>query len=82
MTRFIKPDLGSDSFTYAIDDAAIAQAARLDGKLLLVTSLSEMTPEEVVERYRSLADIERGFRVLKSEIEIAPPTSTVKTISD
>ena len=72
MTRFIKPDLGSDSFTYAIDDAAIAQAARLDGKLLLVTSLSEMTPEEVVERYRSLADIERGFRVLKSEIEIAP----------
>lgn len=72
MTRFIKPDLGSDSFTYAIDDAAIAQAARLDGKLLLVTSLSEMTPEEVVERYRSLADIERGFRALKSEIEIAP----------
>jgi len=72
MTRFIKPDLGSDSFTYVIDDAAIAQAARLDGKLLLVTSLAEMTPEEVVERYRSLADIERGFRVLKSEIEIAP----------
>jgi transposase len=26
----------------------------------------------VVERYRALADIERGFRVLKSEIEIAP----------
>nr|WP_142080155.1 IS1634 family transposase [Roseinatronobacter monicus] len=72
MTRFIKPDLGSDSFTYAIDDGAIAQAARLDGKLSLVTSLSEMTPEEVVQRYRSLADIERGFRILKSEIEIAP----------
>jgi transposase len=26
----------------------------------------------VVERYKSLADIERGFRVLKSEIEIGP----------
>ena len=26
----------------------------------------------MAERYRSLADIERGFRVLKSEIEIAP----------
>ena len=72
MTRFIKPDLGSPSFTYSVDEEALEQAERLDGKLLLVTSLSDMTPEEVVHRYRSLADIERGFRVLKSEIEIAP----------
>lgn len=72
MTRFIKPDLGSPSFTYAIDEDALAQAEQLDGKLLLVTSLSDMTPEEIITRYRSLADIERGFRVLKSEIEIAP----------
>jgi hypothetical protein len=27
---------------------------------------------EVVQRYKSLADIERGFRVLKSDIEIGP----------
>ncbi|MCC6009363.1 MAG: IS1634 family transposase [Rhodobacteraceae bacterium] len=72
MTRFIKPDLGSPSFTYCVDEEALEQAERLDGKLLLVTSLSDMTPEEIVDRYRSLADIERGFRVLKSEIEIAP----------
>ena len=26
----------------------------------------------MVDRYKSLADIERGFRVLKSEIEIGP----------
>jgi transposase len=72
MGRFIKPDLGSPSFTYSVDEEALEQAERLDGKLLLVTSLSDMAPEEVVHRYRSLADIERGFRVLKSEIEIAP----------
>jgi transposase len=71
MGRFIKPDLGSPSFTYSVDEEALEQAERLDGKLLLVTSLSDMAPEEVVHRYRSLADIERGFRVLKSEIEIA-----------
>ena len=27
---------------------------------------------EVVQRYKRLADIERGFRVLKSDIEIGP----------
>ena len=44
----------------------------MDGKLLLVTNVAEMEPREVVKRYKALADIERGFRVLKSEIEIAP----------
>lgn len=44
----------------------------MDGKLLLVTNVADLTPPEVVQRYKSLADIERGFHVLKSEIEIAP----------
>ncbi len=34
--------------------------------------LASLPPNDVVERYKSLADIERGFRVLKSEIEIGP----------
>lgn len=39
--------------------------------MLLVTNTA--TPAaEVVQRYKSLADIERGFRVLKSDIEIGP----------
>jgi len=37
-----------------------------------VTNAKDLTPAQVVERYKSLADIERGFRVLKSEIEIGP----------
>jgi len=44
----------------------------MDGKLLLVSNVKDLTAQEVVSRYKSLADIERGFRVLKSEIEIAP----------
>jgi transposase len=44
----------------------------MDGKLLLVTNTQDLRPDEVVKRYKSLADIERGFRVLKSEIEIGP----------
>lgn len=34
--------------------------------------MADHDPQEIVERYRSLADIERGFRVLKSDIDIAP----------
>jgi transposase len=44
----------------------------LGGKLLLVTNVPDLKPPEVLNRYKALADIERGFRVLKSEIDIAP----------
>jgi transposase len=43
----------------------------LDGQLLLVTNTLEPATK-VVHRYKSLADIERGFRVVKSDIEIGP----------
>ena len=42
----------------------------MDGKLLLVTNAADLRPDEVVSRYKSLADIERGFRVLKSKSKI------------
>ena len=42
----------------------------MDGKLLRVPNVADLMPTEVVQRYKSLADIERGFHVLKSEIEI------------
>ena len=72
LTRIVKVDLKSDLFTYTIDAAALAQAELMDGKLLLVTNVADLKPQDVVQRYKALADIERGFRVLKSEIEIAP----------
>ncbi|MFY3385246.1 IS1634 family transposase [Paracidovorax sp. MALMAid1276] len=72
LARIIKVDLKSELFTYEIDEAALARAQAMDGKLLLVTNVKDLTPREVLQRYKSLADIERGFRVLKSEIEIAP----------
>lgn len=44
----------------------------MDGKRMLVTNARDMATDEVVRRYRALADIDRGFKVLKSDIEIAP----------
>jgi transposase len=70
--RIIKVDLKSEVFTYNIDEQALALARAMDGKLLLVTSVSDLRAQEVVARYKSLADIERGFKVLQSEIEIGP----------
>ena len=72
LSRIVKVDLKSELFTYTIDERALTHARLMDGKLLLVTNTPDLTSQEVVKRYKSLADIERGFRVLKSEIEIGP----------
>jgi transposase len=70
--RIIRVDLKSELFTYTVDRKARQLAEMMDGKLLLVTNTTDLKTDEVITRYKSLADIERGFRVLKSEIEIGP----------
>ncbi len=72
LSRIIKVDLGEELFSYHIDDKAKRLAEMMDGKLLLVTNAEGLAAQHVIQRYKSLADIERGFKVLKSEIEIGP----------
>ena len=60
--HLIKIDLKADAFSFTIDDSRQRYLEQLDGKLLLVTN-TDARPAEVVQRYKSLADIERGFRV-------------------
>ena len=70
--RIIEVDLKHEQLSWKVNEDHLAQARLMDGKLLLVTNVADLTPAEVVQRYKSLADIERGFHVLKSQIEIAP----------
>jgi transposase len=72
MTRFLKADLTADRFSWSVDEEAVAEAQLFDGTLALITNTADISPAEAVARYKGLADIERGFRVLKSDIEIAP----------
>ena len=71
LSRIIRVDLKSDLFAYDIDESAQALAEMMDGKLLLVTNTTDLAAAEVVRRYKALADIERGFRVLKSELDLS-----------
>lgn len=72
LTRYIKADYQADRFSYEVNEHAISDAERFDGKLVLLTNVADFSAEQIVSRYKSLADIERGFRVLKSDLEIAP----------
>jgi len=74
LTKYFTINWNAEHFTFEQNEAAIVASEALDGKLVLLTSLSESesTSAQTVLRYKALADIERGFQVLKSDIEIAP----------
>jgi len=55
-----------------IDRQRIAAEARLDGKFLLSTSDPDLSAEDVALGYKNLLEAERGFRDLKTTIELRP----------
>lgn len=55
-----------------IDRAKIHAEERLDGKYLLSTSDPDLSAEDVALGYKNLLEAERGFRDLKSTLELRP----------
>ncbi|MBB1496525.1 IS1634 family transposase, partial [Propioniciclava sp. MC1595] len=55
-----------------IDRAKVTAEERLDGKYLLSTSDPDLTPEDIALGYKNLLEAERGFRDLKSTLELRP----------
>jgi hypothetical protein len=55
-----------------IDRAKINAEERLDGKYLLSTSDPDLSAEDVALGYKNLLEAERGFRDLKSTLELRP----------
>jgi hypothetical protein len=55
-----------------IDRGKIVAEARLDGKFLLSTSDPDLTAEDVALGYKNLLEAERGFRDLKTTLELRP----------
>ncbi len=67
-------DITDEAFTFTRNQDRIAAEATLDGIYVLRTSLpTKALPEhDVVLRYKDLADVERFFRTLNSELDVRP----------
>ena len=55
-----------------LDRAKISAEERLDGKYLLSTSDPDLSAEDIALGYKNLLETERGFRDLKSTLELRP----------
>ncbi len=55
-----------------IDRAKVAAQAHLDGKFLLRTSDESLSATDIAQGYKGLYDVERGWRDLKSTLDLRP----------
>src|SRR6516165_8421109 len=74
MAKHFDLAITEDSFSFTRKNDQIAAEAALDGIYVLRTSLPEpsLGRDDVVARYKSLADVERFFRTLNSELDVRP----------
>ena len=69
---FYEVTLSEGTVAVVKDRKALLWEARIDGVLLLETTDLTLSPEDVVRRYKELAEIERGWRCLKSTLLVRP----------
>ena len=72
LLSFYDVDLIDDEVVVRPDKKARAWEEKIDGMLLLETTDLTLPSEEIVRRYKELAEIERGFRALKSSLMLRP----------
>ena len=74
MAKHFDLQITDDSLTVTRKDDQIAAEAALDGIYVLRTSLPEpaLGRDDVVGRYKDLADVERFFHTLNTELDVRP----------
>jgi transposase len=75
MGKFVIFEGEGDSLEYKLDEAKIAQEARLDGCYIVYTDVppEDMSAVETVRNYKSLMRVEQAFRNMKTvRLEIRP----------
>jgi len=55
-----------------VDAAAVKREAHLDGKWLLRTSDTTLTPDDLAAAYQQLLQVERGWRDMKGALGLRP----------
>jgi transposase len=75
MAKHFELAIGDSTFTYARKSEAIAAEAALDGLYIIRTSVpaAQMDAPDCVRNYKSLANVERAFRSLKTiDLKVRP----------
>jgi len=67
-----KIDEKKRTFEYFQKEEEISLEEKLDGVYILRTYEKDLIPEEIIDAYKDLSDVERAFRNIKTPLELCP----------
>ncbi len=73
MAKHFKLEITEKEFNFEIDEEKVNEEAALDGIYVIRTSLEELPAADAVRHYKSLSQVERAFRSIKTmDLEVRP----------
>ena len=73
MAKHFKLEITEKEFGFEIDEEKVNEEAALDGIYVIRTSLEELSGADAVRHYKSLSQVERAFRSIKTmDLEVRP----------
>jgi transposase len=72
LDRYYKVEMNEQGLEVTPENKTRKLEEKIDGKLVVESSCADLNAQELIGRYKELADIERAFRTLKSTLEIRP----------
>ena len=68
VAKHFELEIKDDCFDFSVNEKSVVEEAALDGIYIVRTSLPKerMSPEDAVRNYKSLANVERAFRSMKT----------------
>ncbi|MBW2659722.1 MAG: transposase, partial [Deltaproteobacteria bacterium] len=73
MAKHFKLEIKDNRFRFEIDEEKVYEEAALDGIYVIRTSLEELPAADAVRHYKSLSQVERAFRSIKTmDLEVRP----------
>lgn len=74
MAKHIRTQIQQGQFEFVVDDASVQAEADIDGIYIIRSSVEvdQLDTDDVVYGYKLLTQVERGFRSLKSDLDVRP----------
>jgi transposase len=70
--RYYTWQLTNGAFTFQEHPVRLQREKELEGKYVLITSETDVTPQGAVQQYKELMEVESGFRSLKDVLAMRP----------
>lgn len=65
-------DDGALSLSWSIDESALAEAAKADGRYIVIADVQDLSPDEIFALFKRQNVIERRFRAFKGDLSVQP----------